>query len=144
MYCLDASVIVNSYNKNEEFHKYSKRFIDYIKRERIAVILPEIVCPEVSSAISRGTEESAIAIEFVREMRGISHFTFIPVDDELSNDASKIAAEGRLRGCDVIYVAVVRKFDLKLVTLDGQQGERASSIVKVITPQEEVELLGLV
>ncbi|MBU0701687.1 type II toxin-antitoxin system VapC family toxin [bacterium] len=143
MYCLDASVIVNSYNKNEEFHEYSKSLINYIKKEKVQVLLPEIVCPEVASAIARGTQESTIAIEFVQEIRKISNFTFIPIDAELSNEAGKLAAEWKLRGCDAIYTAVTKKYNLKLVTLDNQQKERSCFTIKVVTPEEELKTLGV-
>ncbi len=143
MYCLDASVIVNSYNKNEEFHEYSQALINYIRKENVQVILPEIVCPEVTSAISRGTGESTVAIEFAQEIRKIANFTFIPIDAEISNEAGRIAAEWKLRGCDAIYTAVTKRYNLKLVTIDNQQKERSCFIVKVVTPKEELEILGV-
>ncbi len=89
------------------------------------VIFPEIVCPEVASAISRGTNEDTLAIEFVKEMKKIPNFTFVSVDSDLSDNASKLAAEYKMRGCDGIYVAVTQQFNLKLITLDDEQRIRS-------------------
>jgi hypothetical protein len=40
---------------NYDYHGASKQLIEKIKKEGITVILPEIILPEVSSAIARGT-----------------------------------------------------------------------------------------
>ncbi|KYK32684.1 MAG: hypothetical protein AYK18_15560 [Theionarchaea archaeon DG-70] len=53
MYCIDASVLVNSFMEHEDHHEANKLLIEKIKKEGITVILPEIVLPEVSSAIAR-------------------------------------------------------------------------------------------
>ncbi len=139
MYCLDASVVANSFIEKEQFHESSKRLIDKIKREKLSVILPELVLPEVASAISRGLGDSKKALAFVDALRDVPNFTFIPIDDEISNLASKFAAKNKLRGCDSIYVAVAYLFNVRLITLDNQQKERAAGIVEVLAPKEEFE-----
>ena len=138
MYCLDASVITNSFIIREEFHEFSKKLMDKIREKDISVVLPEIVLPEVASAIGRGVNNEKIALAFVETMRKIPNFTFIPIDRELSLLSSRFAAENRLRGCDAVYVAVAYLFDAKLITLDRQQKERANGLIEAMTPMEEV------
>lgn len=134
MYCLDASVLVNSFIKSEEHYEYSKKLLDDIKSSGSVAILPE-----VASAVSRGSDDSETAAEFAAELRRIPNFTFVPVDSELSALAVKFAAENKLRGCDAVYVAVASLFKVKLITLDSQQLERSKGVVEACTPQDELE-----
>ncbi len=140
MYCIDASVMVNSFIEGEKFHEFSKRLMEKIRMDERMVVVPEIVLPEVASAVSRGTNNPKISLRFVTELREVPNFTFIPIDAELSNLACKFAAENKLRGCDAIYVAVSYMFNSKLITLDDKQRERASNVIETLTPMEELEL----
>jgi predicted nucleic acid-binding protein len=78
MYCLDASIITNSEIENEKFHEYSKKLMQKIKERGITVIVPEIVLPEISSAVARGTDDAEKALKSVKELRQIPNFVFIP------------------------------------------------------------------
>jgi len=52
--------------------------INKIKREEIIIIFPEIILPEVSSAIARGTNDTQYALEFIEDMRNIAILVCIP------------------------------------------------------------------
>jgi predicted nucleic acid-binding protein len=139
MYCIDASVFINAEIVGEEFHEYSAKLMQNIRDRGITIIVPEIILPEISSAIARGTDNPEKALEFVKELRQIPNIVFVPIDREISDHASKLAAECRLRGCDAIYVAVASLFRAKLISLDKQQMERSLKCIKTATPQEEVK-----
>jgi len=141
MYCIDASVLTNSQLEHEEFHEYSKKLMGIIKDKGITVLIPEIALPEIASALARGTDDTEEALTFVNELKLLPNFVFIPVDRELADLASRLAAEYRLRGCDAVYVAVALLFNTKLISLDKQQRERASNCIDALTPQEELENL---
>lgn len=138
MYCIDASVLTNSQMEHEEFHEYSKKLMGIIKDKGITVFIPEIALPEIASALARGTDDTENALAFVNELKLLPNFVFIPVDRELADLASRLAAEYRLRGCDAVYVAVASLFNTKLISLDKQQRERASNCIDALTPQEEL------
>lgn len=138
MYCIDASVFINSIIEGEQFHEYSAKLMQKIKNKGITIIVPEIALPEISSAIARGTNDTLKALDFVRELIQIPNVVFVPIDRELADEASRIAAEYRLRGCDAIYAAVAYMFNVKLITLDKQQSERGSECIDVASPQEEL------
>ncbi|MFQ6088646.1 MAG: type II toxin-antitoxin system VapC family toxin [Candidatus Methanofastidiosia archaeon] len=140
MYCLDASVLVNSFMKKEKHHKASKELRERMKKEGTSAILPEIVLPEVSSAIARGTDDPHLALEFVKNLRNIPNFIFIPIDSEISNLATKFAAERKLKGVDSVYVAISYIFNVKLITLDKEQKEKSKDLIDVLTPEEELNL----
>lgn len=136
MYCIDASVLTNSFIEGKEFHENSKRFLAKIKAANLLVILPEIVLPEVASAIARITGRDDYAIDFVNNLKLIPNFTLIPVDRTLAIIASEIAAKHKLRGCDAIYAAVALQFKSRLITLDNEQLERSKFIVEVFRPND--------
>ena len=61
----------------------SRKLFNKIEREEIIIILPEIILPEVSSAIARGTDNIQLALEFIEDMKNIRNFIFIPIDREI-------------------------------------------------------------
>ena len=138
MYCIDASVFINSEIEGEQFHEYSAKLMQKIRERGITIIVPEIVLPEISSAIARGTDDPENALEFVKELKQIPNIVFVPIDMELAEESSRLAAQYRLRGCDAIYVAVAFMFNARLISLDKQQSERAAECIEVATPREEL------
>ncbi len=141
MYCIDASVFINSEIEGEQFHEDSAKLMQNIRERGITIIVPEIVLPEISSAIARGTDDPENALEFVKELKQIPNIVFIPIDMELAEESSRLAAQYRLRGCDAIYVAVAFMFNARLISLDKQQIERAAECIGVAAPQDELKNL---
>lgn len=136
MYCIDASVITNSFFSKESHHKESHELLKHIRDNQISVYFPEIVLPEISSAISRGTNDANLAIEFIEELLAIPSFNFIPIDREISFLAAELAARYKLRGADAIHVATAKYFNIPLITLDLHQKENAKLCVNTFTPKE--------
>jgi predicted nucleic acid-binding protein len=64
MYCIDASVLINSEIESEKLHEYSEKLMEKIREKGITILVPEIVLPEISSAIARGSNNSEKALEF--------------------------------------------------------------------------------
>ena len=60
----------------------------------------------------------------------------VAVDVALGDLTAEIAAKQRIRGCDAVYVALAYVEQAVLVTLDGQQRERAPSGVTTCTPAQ--------
>ena len=141
MYCLDASVILNSFFPKEIHHQYSSKLLKTIHSDGINIYLPEIILPEISSAIARGTNDSILAIEFIEQLMAVPTFNFIPIDREISFIAAELAAKYRLRGADSIYVATSKYFDVPLITLDQHQKEKANQCINVFTPKEIIDKL---
>jgi predicted nucleic acid-binding protein len=64
------------------------------------------------------------------------HVQLIPLDDALIDTAAELAADYALRGADAVYVAVARRHNCTLVSLDREQCERAAAIVATRTPAQ--------
>ncbi len=63
------------------------------------------------------------------------------VDESLGNLATEVAAAYRIRGCDAVYVALAQMKHAVLITLDGQQRERAPIQVRARTPAGELAVI---
>jgi predicted nucleic acid-binding protein len=134
MYCIDASVIVNAHLPKEPYSFKSKAFLDLIKQENAKVFLPEIIIPEIASALKRATENPELAYQFAISLRDIPNFSLVPVDSHLANLAASIVSKTGLKGADAIYVALALDYNLELITLDKDQLERSKGIIKVRKP----------
>lgn len=138
MYCIDASVIVNSVIEGEEHHEYSKELINRIRKKNIEIVVPQIILPEMSASIARKTNNEILAMNFIKRFIKVPNITIIPIDKSLAMFASEIAARYRIRGADSIYVAVASRFNVRLITLDDEQRKRSMKIIDVLTPEEEI------
>ena len=112
MYCIDASVLINSEIESEKLHEYSEKLMEKIIEKGITILVPEIVLPEISSAIARGSNNSEKAMEFVKELKQIPNIVFVPIDRELADEAA---------------------------SLDEQQLVRAKDCIDALTPQDELK-----
>lgn len=132
MVVIDASIIVAAYFEKEKFHKTAKLFLEKFMAENKTALLPEIALVEIASAISRGTKNTEYAIEFCQELRKLPNFVYMTIDESLSELAVLTASKFYLRGADAIYTALAYKHNAELATLDFEQKEKSSKIVKII------------
>ena len=133
MLVIDSSLIVSSFLSEEREHKKAKEFLENLIRKGETVLLPEILLPEVASAIARGTKRSDLALSFCRELRKFPNFIFVPVDESIAEFSIEVASKYFLRGADSIYVAIALKYGISLATLDKDKKKKGSKIVNIVT-----------
>lgn len=105
-----------------------------IREQSIPIIVPVLVLPEISAALSRGQGKPELGKAFVQELKGFPNTTFVDVDETVADLAVEIAANNRLRGSDAVYAAVALRFGTELVTLDREQLERLPKVLSVRKP----------
>ena len=133
---IDASVFVSAFTPTEPAHQVSKAFMLSVREQSIPIIVPVLVLPEISAALSRGQGKPELGKAFTQELRNFPNTTFIDVDDGIAILAVEIAANNRLRGSDAIYAAVALRFGTELITLDREQLDRLAKVLPVRAPQE--------
>ena len=133
---IDASVFVSAFTPSEPAHQASKAFMLGVREQSIPIIVPVLVLPEISAALSRGQGKPELGKAFAQELRNFPNTTFIDVDDNIAILAVEIAANNRLRGSDAVYAAVALRFGTELITLDGEQLDRLPKVLPVRAPQE--------
>ncbi|MEP7134575.1 MAG: type II toxin-antitoxin system VapC family toxin [Chloroflexota bacterium] len=131
---VDASVFVSAFTPAEIAHQASKTFMLNLREQSIPIIVPVLVLPEISAALSRGQDKPELGLAFVQELRELPNTTFIDVDDNIATLASEIAANHRLRGSDAVYAAVALRFGAELITLDKEQLLRLPKVLSVRKP----------
>jgi predicted nucleic acid-binding protein len=131
---VDASVCVALFKLDEPSHASSRLWLLGTGQEDEPVVSPAILLSEVASALGRGLGNEALARQSVTLLRSRRLVELFPVTEALAARAAEIASEQKLRGCDAIYVALARQLDMELVTLDHQQLERGSAVVRTRTP----------
>lgn len=134
MYIVDASVHIADIRPSEPGHREARAFLDYVRQNGEEVYSPIVALAEVAAGIARGTGRPDLARRFTFLLRCIPGFAFVPVGEELGELAAEIAAVHQIRGCDAVYVALAQQLGAPLVTLDGEQRERAPAIVVAQAP----------
>lgn len=135
-FVLDASVLVAAALPNEPFHPDAKTLMKHLLDDGVYVYLPTIAFAEVAAAIARGAGDEQLALAVVAQYASRADLRRMTVDTTLGDQAARIAAEQRIRGCDAVYVALTECEQAVLVTLDGQQRERAPLSVIARTPTQ--------
>ena len=131
---IDASVFISAFTPTEPGHQASKSFMLNVREQSIPIIVPVLVLPEISAALSRGQGKPALGKTFVQELRNFPNTTFIDIDGNVAKLAVDIAATNRLRGSDAVYAAIVLRFGTELVTLDKEQLARLPNVLSVRSP----------
>lgn len=131
---IDASVFVSAFTPTEPAHQASKAFMTDIREQAIPIIVPILVLPEISAALSRGQGKPDLGKAFVQELKSFPNTTFIDVDETVADLAVDVAADHRLRGSDAVYAAVALRFGTELITLDREQLERLPKVLSVRAP----------
>ena len=131
---IDASVFVSAFTPSEPAHQESKAYMLDVRRQSIPIIVPLLVLPEISAALSRGQGRPELGLAFVQELRNFPNTTFIDVDESIATLAVDVAANNRLRGSDAVYAAVALRYGTDLITLDKEQLERLEKVLSVRKP----------
>lgn len=132
---IDASVFVSAFTPTEPAHAASKAFMIDVREQSIPIIVPVLVLPEISAALSRGQGKPELGKAFVRELKSFPNATFVDVDETVADLAVEVAAAHRLRGSDAVYAAVALRFGTELVTLDREQLDRLPEVLPVKKPE---------
>lgn len=132
---IDASVFLSAANPSEADHDASRLLLEEVRRDRVPVIVPTLVVPEVTAGARRSTGSADIAREMASTLEAGSALVFVPLDEVLAFSAADIAAEGALRGSDAVYGATARRFGAVLITLDRQQRERMPADITTVSPE---------
>ena len=132
---IDASVFVSAFTPTEPAHAASKAFMIDVREQSIPIIVPVLVLPEISAALSRGQGKPELGKAFVQELKSFPNATFVDVDETVADLAVEVAAAHRLRGSDAVYAAVALRFGTELVTLDREQLDRLPEVLPVKKPK---------
>ena len=136
LFTIDASVFVSSFNRREKDSADSAELISFIRKNETLLIEPYLLPVEVAASIRRACDNKRLAVEYSELLFNLPNVMFIPLDNDFSRKAVKIASEYGLRGADAIYVATAIQYGSILVSLDKEQLNRAPASVNSCTPKD--------
>jgi predicted nucleic acid-binding protein len=136
---IDASVFVRAATPDEDGFVESRDLFLALGRTQRPVVLPTLVQPEVSGAVSRGMRDLLAVANVLAWLDRLADAHFIPLDLTLAREAADLAIQTRLRGADAVYAATARRFDAILVTLDKEQRDRMPADITVCSPAEALD-----
>ena len=131
---VDASVYVALVHEDEPGHEDSWEWLAAVQTRQEPLKSPNILAPEVGSAVSRGTGNRELAHQIVMQLLTSNVVALSPISPQLAGRAAVIAADHQLRGCDAVYVALAELEDDVLITLDRQQLERGAAVAATLRP----------
>ena len=139
-YTVDASVFVNAFNPHEDGHTESLAILAAIQEHGDPLIVPTLLLPEIASAVTRASDDSAGAVQYADATVALPHLTMVALSLPMARQAAQLTAVYRLRGADSVYVAVARRYGTTLVSRDEEQRTRASAVITCLTPEEALRV----
>ena len=131
---IDASVYVALLRPEETAHERCWTWFQTAVRAENGIVAPVILIPEVTAALGRGTGDRAIAQRAIEQLTARRIIQMFPVTRTMAEEAARVAADYRIRGCDAVYVALALQLEDSLVTLDTEQRERAAAVITTCAP----------
>jgi len=113
------------------FHPSVKTWLNEQRANGVELVSPAFLLPEVGGAVSRRTVAPHLGQEAVEILQNLPGLRLVEMDAALIREAAHLAADLGLRGADATYVAVAARLNLPLVTLDGDQRDRAAKRVAI-------------
>jgi predicted nucleic acid-binding protein len=142
MFTHDASVHVNALSPAEHGSPQSQQLLAQLETHRCPIFVPTLLLVEISGAVTRSMDDAAQGMSGAQRVRNTAGYTWVPLDDLLTQEAVRMAATCRLRGADAVYAAVAKRHGCKLVTRDQQQLDRLKDALTCLTPEEALAQLG--
>jgi len=128
---VDASLWVARLVLQDAFHQPVKNWLEAQRQRGALFLAPSLLLPEVAGAISRRTGEPELAARAAAALENLPGLRLVNMDQDLVNEAARLAAELGRRGADSLYAAVAARLDLPLVSLDEDQRARAAARLRV-------------
>jgi predicted nucleic acid-binding protein len=137
---IDTSVFISALNPAERRHEESARLLQLLRDQKPVVILPTLVRVELAGAVARPRGDAEAGRQASRLTFLATRRVFVDLDDRLAEEAAELAATTVLEGADAVFVAVARKYDAVLISLDRDQLEKAPPVVAVCDPLQALSL----
>ena len=131
----DASVWVSHLRTHDINHEASRQWIEQYLSKEGHFVATTLLLIEVAAAISRRTNNPAIARGAIQTLREISSVHLVSLNSVLVQASIDIAADLQLRTGDATYVAVANLYSIALVSWDKEQLQRARSLIPTYTPE---------
>lgn len=136
MIVIDASVWISFLIQQDINHAATQPWLSGVLRRKIPIAAPILLLAEVGGAISRRLGHVEIGEMAINQLLSIPTLQLIHMDHAQGIEASRIAAQYRLRGADAFYVAVAAYLKVPLISWDNEHLNRISDLITTYTPEQ--------
>ncbi|HUP27117.1 MAG TPA: type II toxin-antitoxin system VapC family toxin, partial [Chloroflexia bacterium] len=131
---IDASVWIAFFLPVDIAHQDSYTWVDKHTASGGSLISPLILLTEVAAAISRRLGKPEVARKAVDAISNLNLMRIVPLDPDLMEEATNLAASYGLRAADAIYVATAKQLGIPLLTWDNEQLTRPAGTISAVRP----------
>lgn len=131
---VDASVWVSILTPSDAHHLASQQWLAAHLAAGGQVVAPTLLLAEVAGAVARRSGDATLGQQVLNLVLRQPALYLVALDEQLSTNAARLAANLQLRGADAVYVATADSLNIPLVTWDREQLNRAARHVTVWTP----------
>ena len=128
---VDASIWVARLVAGDVFHEGCREWLEKQRSEGVTMLSPAFLLVEVAGAISRRASDPTLAKQAVSLLQQLPGVRLVALNRDLVGTGARLAADLGLRGADALYVAVAKRLQAPLATLDQEQKQRAASLIAV-------------
>ena len=79
LYTIDASVFVSAFNSYEIGHKQSYDLLERLQAQRLPLIEPTLLLPELAASVARVYQDEEIAKAFAHSVRNLLNLFVVPL-----------------------------------------------------------------
>jgi predicted nucleic acid-binding protein len=131
---IDASVWVAFFLRTDANHAASYQWINHHTAADGEMVAPTILLPEVASSMARRTGKLRRGLNALNTLESLTLLGWVQMEHDLMREAAQTAVTLGLRSADAIYVAVAKRLNIPLLTLDNEQLTRGASIIATMQP----------
>jgi predicted nucleic acid-binding protein len=131
---VDASVWVSRLLAQDVHYAESRQWLERQVSDREIIIGPMSMLAEIAGAVARRAGNPQLGRRAIDTVLAVPAVRLVDIDRDLGTLAYRLAADGRLRGADALYVAVASRLSIALVSWDQEQIQRASRFIATATP----------
>lgn len=131
---IDTSVWVSRVLTWDRNNAAAQAWVQQYLLGRGRLTAPALLVTEVAAAVSRQTKLPTLAHQIATHLYSMPGMNLTPVDQQLINTATDLAANLGLRGADSLFVALAQQLSIPLVTFDKEQLTRPAGIITTVRP----------
>lgn len=131
---VDTSFWISWFLRTDSNHAIAVAWLNKHLQGGGSLLSPTMLVIETASGVARVTNLGALGTQAASELYTIPFIQIVPIDQNLVNETTAVAAQFKLRGADAVFVALAKIKSIPLVSFDNEQLSRSASVITTIRP----------
>ncbi|HKP51383.1 MAG TPA: PIN domain-containing protein [Chloroflexia bacterium] len=131
---VDTSFWISWFLRTDANHAIAVAWLNKHLQGGGSLLSPTMLAIETASGVARVTNLAALGTQAASELYTIPFIQIVPMDQNLVNETTAVAAQFMLRGADAVFVALAKINSIPLVSFDNEQLTRPTAIISTVRP----------